>query len=110
MVEAHWSGSWPALCCGEWSLKVNGKDVTDKIPENLRNQDMNTYGTYQRWYFDDNWIEQYEDYESGQEYDEWIESNKYWLDTITTDYKTQHEIYEAINAEDFRHSSCGGCI
>lgn len=33
MVEAKWSGLYPCLCSGEWTLKVNGKDVSDKIPK-----------------------------------------------------------------------------
>ena len=46
MVEAYWSGKYPCLCLGEWRLKVNNKDVTDKIPVSLRRGEMNTYGTY----------------------------------------------------------------
>ena len=34
MVEAYWSGKYPCLCFGEWRLKVNNKDVTDKIRTN----------------------------------------------------------------------------
>lgn len=52
MVEAYWSGKYPCLCFGEWRLKVNNKDVTDKIPISLRKREMNTYGTYQRWHFE----------------------------------------------------------
>ena len=52
MVEAYWSGKYPCLCFGEWRLKVNNKDVTDKIPVSLRKREMNTYGTYQSWHFE----------------------------------------------------------
>lgn len=110
MVEAKWSGRWPCLCYGQWTLKVNGKDVTDKIPEILRSSEMNTYGTYQSWYFNENNMEEFEDYEDGLFCEEWIEANKEWLDTITTDHRVQQEIYCKISAEDFRHGSCGGCI
>ena len=82
MVEAHWNGEWPCLCYGKWTLKVNGDDVPDKIPKNLRKSEMNTYGTYQRWYFDKNYMEEFEDYEDGLDCEEWIEPNKEWLDTI----------------------------
>lgn len=35
-VEAKWSGKWPCLCYGEWTLIVDGVDVSDKIPEYLK--------------------------------------------------------------------------
>lgn len=109
MVEARWSGSYPNLCSGEWTLKVNGKDVSDLIPKELRRSEMNTYGTYEEWHFE-NWLEVFEDYEDGLDCDEWIAENKYWLDTITDDINVQTEIFNAISEEDFRHGSCGGCI
>lgn len=118
MVVANYTGTYPNLCVGEWTLKVNGKDVSDKIPEELRSfrgasihyeclNGMNTYGTYR----DCGQCE--EDttyYEDGLECNEWIEENAYWLDTITTDYNIQVEIYQAINEHDWRKGSCGGCI
>lgn len=109
MVKAEWSGSYPCLCHGKWTLKINGKNVSDLIPEELRESEMNTYGTYESWHFE-NWMEVFEDYEDGLDCDEWIEENKYWLDTITEDLNTQMEIYHAINKQDWRAGSCGGCI
>ena len=41
-VKAKWTGRTYAHCIGRWSLSVNGKDVTDKIPEDLRTDCMNT--------------------------------------------------------------------
>lgn len=32
-VEANWSGSYSCLCSGEWTLFIDGKDVSDKIPK-----------------------------------------------------------------------------
>lgn len=110
MVKANWSGSYPTLCCGEWTLKVNRVDVSSLIPEELRYDEMNTFGTYQQWYFNDDWLEEFEDYSDGLMCDEWIEKNKYWLDTITDDVNVQKDIYYAINEHDWRHGSCGGCI
>lgn len=110
MVETRWSGSYPCLCHGEWTLVVNGKNVSDLIPNELRNSEMNTYGTYSEWYFGDNWLEETRDYDDGLMCDDWIEENKYWLDNITNDYNVQTEIFYAISKEDFRHGSCGGCI
>ena len=109
MVEAKWSGSYPCLCYGKWTLKVNGKDVSSMIPKELRESSMNTYGTYQTWHFED-WLEVFEDYEDGLDCDDWIMENKSWLDTITTELDTQREIYCAISAQDFRSGSCGGSI
>lgn len=51
-VEAKWSGKWPCLCHGKWTLIVDGIDVSDKIPEELRDSPMGTYGFYDTWYFD----------------------------------------------------------
>lgn len=109
-VEAKWSGEYPCLCFGEWTLKVNGKDVSSKIPKNLRKYSMNTIGTYQRWDFNNAELEMFEDYDDGLECEEWILENKEWLDNISTDISTQRDIFLAINAEDFRSGSCGGCI
>lgn len=109
MVEATWSGSYPCLCFGEWTLIVGGKNVSDKIPKNLKNSSMNTYGKYQSWYFE-NWSEVFEDYVDGLNCNDWIAENKEWLDDISTDISIQREIFDAINEQDFRSRSCGGCI
>ena len=45
-VEANWSGSYPNLCRGEWTLLIDGKNVSDKIPKDLRNEPMNTKSVY----------------------------------------------------------------
>lgn len=109
MVEANWSGSYPCLCFGEWTLKVDGKNVSKKIPDDLRESSMNTYGTYQSWHFED-WMEVFEDYEDGLDCEEWIKENDEWLSEITTDYSIKEQIFIAIQSKDFRHGSCGGCI
>lgn len=108
-VVAQWSGCYPCLCCGEWSLIINNIDVSEFIPDDLRHNSMNTFGTYESWHFED-WIEVFEDYEDGLEIDEWIEDNKYWLYKITKDEEIIRKIYNAIQKEDFRTGSCGGCI
>ena len=109
MVVANWSGKWPGLCHGEWSLEVNGVDVSDYIPYYLRTSEMNTYGTYEKWHFED-WEEVWEDYEDGMDCEAWIEDNKEWLNIISNDIDVQREIFDAINVKDWRHDSCGGCI
>ena len=107
---AEWSGSYPCLCSGEWSLYLDGINVSDKIPKDLRTNDMGTFGEYQTWYFNEDFIEEFETYTDGFSCDEWIEKNKYWLDGITTDEDKQKLIFLAIQKEDFRENSCGGCI
>ena len=109
-VEAKWSGKWPCLCHGKWTLIVDGIDVSDKIPEELRDSPMGTYGFYDTWYFDKDWNDIWESYEDGFECKFWIEENLEWLKTITTDENVMEQIYNAINAKDFRTGSCGGCI
>lgn len=110
MVVAKWSGVYPHLCHGEWSLTVNGVDVSDKIPADLRKKPMNTCKAYSRWYFAEDWDVRWVNHMAGVPCGAWIEANKHWLDTITTDAGVQAEIFHAINAEDWRHGSCGGCI
>lgn len=107
-VEAYWSGKYPSLCIGEWTLLIDGKDVSDKIPEEVRRLHMNTYGIYQGWNFKD--MEQFYDYEDGLQAGEWIEENLEWLENITKDPGLQDAIYEAFRIDDWRHRSCGGCI
>lgn len=109
MVIANWSGAYPNLCSGEWTLSVNDKNISDKIPPYLRNAEMNTAGTYQSWHFE-NWLEIFEDYEDGFNCEDWIEENDSWLSDITTDYSIKEEIFNAIQSQDWRHGSCGGCI
>lgn len=35
-IKAKWTGCGFAHCVGEWKLYVDGKDVTNKIPEDFR--------------------------------------------------------------------------
>lgn len=110
VVEAKWSGKWPCLCFGKWTLIVDGVDVSNNIPKELRDESMGTYGFYDTWYFDKDWNDVWDSYEDGLECDEWIETNLEWLKTITTDKEVMEQIYDAINTKDFRTGSCGGCI
>lgn len=109
MVEAKWSGAYPCLCSGSWTLFVNGKNVTRHIPKDLKYSSMNTAGIYQSWHFEDQ-QEVFDDYMDGLECDEWITENKKWLNKITSDADIQKEIFYAIQKQDFRALSCGGCI
>lgn len=107
MFQVKWTGSYPCLCCGEWRILKNGIDVSQVIPNDIT--EMNTYGIYQSWHFDDNWIEVFEDYEDGLECDDWIKANA-WIDKICDSYDEKVELFKAIQEQDFRTGSCGGCI
>lgn len=107
-VSANWSGGYPTLCFGEWTLEIDGENVSDKIPVDLKNSPMNTAGTYSLLV---NVItEEFKDYEDGLEADDWINENNDWLDNITKDYALKERIFYAIQEQDFRPGSCGGCI
>ena len=109
-VEAEWTGCYPRLCSGNWILKVGGVNVSDKIPEDLQRSPMNTYGTYTSQHFNEEWLEVFENYTDGLHEKEWLKEKKSWLDTITTDSDVQKEIFFAIQEQNFRIGSCGGCI
>ena len=105
MVIAKWSGCWPVLCHGTWTIEVDGVDYTHCIPEEMRDGPMGTFGTYQSWHFED-WMEVFESYEDGWFFEEWYANNP-WADAIPA---TPIEIYSAFAEQDWRHGSCGGCI
>lgn len=102
------------LCSGTWNITVDSIDCSSIIPPNLRHSDMNTWGTYPKWYFD-NWSEEWEEpwsYEtiSGLKYKAWIKENKYWVEKLPIDPIEWPELYSKISDEDFRTGTCGGCI
>lgn len=105
MIIAKWSGKYPCRCSGKWSLFIEGVDYSHMIPEDLRTSHMNTAGTYQEWHFVD-WIEEFEDYKDGLEFEEWVAENP-WVHDLPA---SLFDIYLAFQAEDFRPGECGGCI
>ena len=106
MIIAKWSGEYPCRCCGEWSLFIRGMNYSHMIPENLRTSHMNTAGTDEEWWFDDNMCEQFGNYEDGLEFEEWVAENP-WVHDLPA---SLFDIYLAFQAEDFRPGECGGCI
>lgn len=106
-VKAVWTGEFPCLCHGEWKLSVDGADVSDLIPEELRYDPMYTFGSYPHWYWDEDGYGEWEYVTNGKKKDEWIEENAAWLGNIPAD---PGDIFDAFNAADFRLNSCGGCI
>lgn len=109
MIEVNWSGQYPNKCRGEWTLKIDGEDVSDKIPKKLRNQPMGTYGTYKKCVYSGNKVSS-KWYSDGLEVEEWIEQNNYWLKNIVNNYALKMNIYAKFQEKDFRQGQCGGCI
>lgn len=120
--KAEWTGGYPSLCVGEWKLyrkyediledgsKDEGyDDISNLIPEDLKHEPMCTLGVYSSWYFDSDYIEQFEDYTDGMDFEEWCKENKLWIHLIC-DPKDYKSLYEAFNEHDWRYKSCGGCI
>lgn len=108
-ARAIWNGEYPCLCSGYWTLYVNDIDVSDKIPEELRCEPMDTYGTYDSWDFN-NWEEEWTSYNDGLSKYEWIQKNDDWLSEIVSNYDEKESIYYAFQSSDWRYGSCGGCI
>ena len=109
-VSAYWSGSWPCLCHGEWTLIIDGENKSNLIPEGIRKENMDTKGSYEHWAFDDNYVEQWWSEEDGLDESDWIRENDSWLSKITYDYELKGSIFKAFQLKDWRHGSCGGCI
>lgn len=107
---AEWSGSYPSLCCGEWTLYHNEEEVDVSIP--FQGYPADTYGEYWEWFFggESGWEEMEEPYEDGFDEADWIQENIEYLKEVTSDETQYPAIYEAFREQDFRYGSCGGCI
>lgn len=121
MFKVEWSGGYPNLCSGEWTIFYNDIKLTIPVQDedsyyNRRTEDMGTAGEYSRWYFDENYSEETEYYQDGLECGDWIVDNKDWLDEMFDEHKipkgffTYHQLFKAIQEQDWRSGSCGGCI
>ena len=53
--------------------------------------------------------EEWESYYDGDKLIDWLEINS-WVSAICDTEDEKVELYHAINCEDWRHGSCGGCI
>jgi len=114
-INAKWTGSYPNLCFGHWEILIDDKYLP--IPEDKLTENMNTFGTYQAWYFDSHWLEHFTSYSEGLSDLEWIDENKAWIDTGLAEIGKKFEsfsdyiaLYNAIQENDFRRRECGGCI
>lgn len=115
MFEVQWSGAYPNKCSGEWEISYNG--IPFDLPDDIRENPMNTQGTFQKWWFDKNWVDVWDEYESGLPFPEWLDVNKKWIisnshkcNVALWDMSSLEELYTEIQKHDWRHNSCGGCI
>lgn len=80
------------------------------LPEKIRENHMNTYGIFSFLFPDD------EDFAEGLELEQWITENFDWIEALFCKHEVpldeQHVqwLYEAVNEQDWRCGSCGGCI
>lgn len=105
---ARWSAAGHTLCLGHWQISYLDQAIV--LPDKIANHDMNTRGNFS-WMFPDE-----AEFIEGLGFEDWLEDNVEWL----SDVFIQHDIpldaehflhfYQAVNSEDWRCSSCGGCI
>lgn len=113
MFTVKWTGGYPNLCSGDWIVEHDGKIVT--LPEDRVSESMGTFGTYSSWHFED-WDDVWEDYEDGLGFEDWIVTNKNWVDKMFDEHgikkseKEYQDLFDSFQANDWRHGSCGGCI
>ena len=109
-INVSYSGSYPILCSGEWTITVGSVKLTYE-------ESMGTFGSYGSWSFGEDYIEEWEYEEEGLHADDWIEIGR--GKEIIHDLKVQGieltneerlELYEKVQSRDWRHNSCGGCI
>jgi hypothetical protein len=115
-IKVEWTGKYPNLCSGRWIITANDKHLT--IPSAFVNSNMGTFKDYNTWSFGDDWLEVWDSYPDGDEFEIWIFNNRSWIyeafksaglvDELT--FEDLRTLYNEINKQDWRHNSCGGCI
>ena len=108
--KVNWSGRYCSLCSGEWTIRRNGVDVSDSIPDSLKNEPMNTRKKYSKVHLTEDWDEEWERYFDGLSAKKWVRKNRYWIRKICSNREEEFQLYHAIGAVDWRPGSCGGCI
>ncbi|MCI7717602.1 MAG: hypothetical protein MSQ14_01210 [[Pasteurella] aerogenes] len=105
---ASWSSKGNTLCLGYWEIEYNGKPI--KLPSDRQDQDMGTQKIY-------NFIDPEDElYLEGLDEDDWIVANIDWLtdlfiqENIPIEEQYMRYFYQAVNKDDWRCGSCGGCI
>jgi hypothetical protein len=105
---AKWTATGNKLCLGKWRIAYLGKPL--QLDPVRTEEDMGTYAIYSFIYPDD------DIFAEGLHEDEWIVENLDWLThlflahDIPTDEKNFRLFYQAVNKQDWRCGSCGGCM
>ncbi len=105
---ANWTSKGNTLCLGHWQIAYKGMPLI--LPQVQMEKDMGTKGIY-------NFIDPDDElYLEGLGEDEWIIENIEWLTdvflqaNIPLEEENFRAFYQAVNKEDWRCGSCGGCI
>lgn len=105
---ARWTITGNNLCLGQWEIRYLGRLV--ELDAAQREKDMNSFGIFSYIFPDD------EELAEGLPEDDWIIENAEWLaevlarHDIPIDEAHMRWFYQAINSQDWRCGSCGGCI
>ena len=106
--HAIWSEQGHTVCLGHWEVSYLNTPLS--LPAEQREEDMGTFGVYSYLYPDD------PEFSEGLEEEAWILENMSWLvsffelNQIPLDPQHLAWMYQALNREDWRCGSCGGCI
>ncbi len=105
---ARWTAKGSNLCLGHWEISYLGSPL--QLKPKIKQNDMGTYAIYCFFDPDD------EMFAEGSREDDWIIENAGWLAELFG----QHDIpisegsmrafYRAVNLQDWRCGSCGGCL
>ena len=106
--NASWSSKGNTLCLGHWDITYLGLPVV--LPIERRDKDMGTNNIY-------NFMDPEDElYREGLMEDDWIVENIDLLSDVFIEHnipleeETMRAFYQAVNKEDWRCGSCGGCI
>jgi hypothetical protein len=106
--NAFWTARGNNLCLGHWEISYLGNPL--QLEPGIRQNDMGTYAIYS--FFDP------EDamFAEGLQEDDWIVGNVDWLanlfrqNGVPISEENMRAFYRAVNLQDWRCGSCGGCI
>jgi hypothetical protein len=105
---ARWTQTGNNLCLGHWDITYEGRPLDVKPPHS--EDDMGTYGIFSYIFPDDPELAE------GLDEDDWILENIIWVSDlfgrhdIPIDEAHMRWFYRAVNANDWRCGSCGGCL
>ncbi len=106
--KASWTAKGHTLCLGHWEITYKERLLT--LPEQFYDSDLGTWGVYDPIYDDD------PEFSEGLAEDEWVIDNVEWLldmfiaADVPADQQHMAWFYQAVNPQDWRCGSCGGCI